>query len=112
VDYILKAQCRHTITYAVPSGLDSAGQVIVDVQATYPARVEPKYREVHFNGAVERTSHMIIVDEGFPITIREARGVLFWLPEDDPESDPGRRAKEVKTCTDEFGLLDHWEILV
>jgi hypothetical protein len=113
MDPQLKAQCRQTVTYAKPLAPDAAGQVSYGAAKTYCARVEPMYRDFSVGaGTQEKTSHMIILDECFPITESEAREMQLWLPGDVVDASTARRAKIVRACYGEFGTLDHWEILV
>lgn len=114
MDATLRKQCNREFAFALPDGsVDEAGQVQTGTLRYYKARVEPHFKEVFIKGVEERTSHMLIVDERFPVTVREAIGIVLWIPgEDDPEVDPPRIPKVVHPCFGERGELSHWEILV
>lgn len=113
MDPTLKRQLRQMITFCLSSGLDAAGQLTTGPRQTQRARVEPYFKEVQVRGVQERTTHKVILDETFPATVREAIGMLLWVPEeDDPDVDPPRVPKVIKPCYGERGTLDHWEILV
>jgi hypothetical protein len=113
MDPQLKAQLRQVVGYASTASLDYAGQVQVGSVATLWGRVEPRYREVPVGSGIveERTSHMVILDEAWPLSEAETRVCQFWLP-GESLSAPGRRAKVVLFSPDENGVLDHVEVIV
>ena len=114
MDVYLKAQLKQVVGYASVATTDVAGQVQIGSIATVFSRVQPRYREVPVGTVIEeRTTHMIILDETFPLTEAQSRGALFWLPSE-PLSDSasGRRPKVTHYCYDEYGALSHVEITV
>lgn len=114
MDPQLKTQLRQVLTYASTATVDYAGQSQVGSPATTWARIEPRYREVPVGSSIveERTNHMVICDETFPLSEWEARGSMFWIPADPYTGTTAnaRRAKVVTFCYGEFGELDHVEI--
>lgn len=114
MDPTLKAQLKQVVTYAAPSGVDVSGQTTVGSTATLWARVEPQYREFSVNGTVERTTHIMIFDENFPMTEYATREAQFWIPATTSyaAADEARRPKLVTFCFDERGRLDHVELAV
>ena len=114
MDYQLKAQLRQILTFASAATTDIAGQTQYGTTATCWARIEPRYREVVVGNAIEeRTNHMVVVDENFPLTDAQSRIASFWLPGyDATQADQSRRAKVAHYCYGEFGELDHVELVL
>lgn len=95
---------------AVPA-VSEAGEVQVGSPATCFARIENRFREVPIYGGVEeRTQHLVILDETFPVSETDTRDTLFWLPGTTVTTAFARKAKIVHFCPDENGNLDHVEI--
>lgn len=113
LDPQLKAQLNQAVVIAIPATLDIAGQVSTVSAATFLARVEPYYREIMVGGVVEKTTHMLILSDavGSAITEIQMRSAQIWLPNQTAAVD-ARRAKTVHYCYDEFGALDHLELLL
>lgn len=111
MDPVLKAQLRHVVGYASAASLDFAGQVQAGSVATCFGRVEPYYREVPVgsDSIDERTKHMLILDETFPLTESVCRSAWFYLP---GVPDQPRRPKNVQYCYDENASLDHIEVML
>jgi hypothetical protein len=109
MDHVLKAQLNHVIGYASAASLDFSGQVQVGSLATCWGRFEPYYREVPVgsDSIDERTRHMLILDETFPLPEATTRTTWFYLP-GIPEQP--RRPKNVQYCYDENANLYHIEI--
>lgn len=116
MDPQLKRQLRQVVAYSSTATLDYAGQSQVSAgsPATTWARVEARFREVPVGSSIveERTSHIVILDESFPLSEWECRSSMFWIPADPyaGSADNGRRPKMVLYCTDELGRLDHVEV--
>ena len=106
LDPSLKALLRQVVAYQSGATVDIAGQVQVGSAATQFARVEPTYREFTLNGTSERSTHIVIMDETFPLTEPQAREALFTIP----TWPTARRPKMVRYCYGERGELDHVEI--
>lgn len=113
MDPLLKAQLKHVIGYVTGATIDAAGQVQVVAAsvATCFGRVEPYYREIPVGSDIvdERTKHMVILDESFPLTEEACRAALFYLP---AIASQGRRPKNVQYCYDENAALDHIEVML
>lgn len=113
MDPQLKAQLKQVVGYASTATVDYAGQVQVGSVATCFARVETSFREIPVGSGIieERTRHMVIIDETWPLSQSETRVNQFWLPGDDITG-PGRRANRVHFAVDENGALDHIEVML
>lgn len=113
MDIQLKSQCKAVVGIATGATVDFTGQTQVGSVATYYCRVEPRYREVHRSGIIERTSHMLIVPEELAVSESQARDMLIWMPGVSLATiSEAKRALVVSPCYDEDNALDHWEILV
>ena len=114
MDPQLKSQLRHVVAYSSTGTVDYAGQTQVGSPATTWARVEARFREIPVGSSVieERTSHLVVLDEDFPLAEWECRSAMFWIPADPYTGsvDNGRRPKMVLYCTDKLGRLDHVEV--
>ena len=111
MDYVLKAQLKHVVSYASAATIDIGGQVSVGTVATCFGRVEPYYREVPVgsDSIDERTRHMVILDESFPLSEAVCRQAWFYLP---GVPDQPRRPKNVQYCYDENAALAHIEVML
>lgn len=96
---------------ASPATIDISGTVQVGSAATFFARIEPRFKEMEDKGVVEKTSHMVIMDESFTLTERQTQGMLIWLPPDSSsDATLARRVKIVTPCYDERGSFSHIEL--
>lgn len=111
MDYVLKAQLKHVVRYASTATIDIGGQVSPATSATCFGRVEPYYREIPVgsDSIDERTRHMLILDETFPLSEAASRAAWFYLP---GIPDQPRRPKNVQYCFDENAALDHIEVML
>lgn len=112
MDPQLKSQLRQLITYANSTATANAfGEVQVGSAATALVRIQPTRREYEqFDGTMERTTHMVIMDGCSTTPTFESR---FWLLEGSPNTAAmARRPKIIHPCFGEFGELDHWEIFL
>jgi hypothetical protein len=111
VDPLIKAQLKHVIRYASSASIDASGQVQTGTIATCFGRVEPYYREIPVgsDSIDERTRHMVILDETFPLSEAASRSAWFYLP---GISTQPRRPKNVQYCYDENAALDHIEVML
>lgn len=113
MDPQLKSQCKAVVGVATGVTVDFSGQTQVGSAATYYCRIEPRYREVHRNGVIEKTTHMLILTEDFEVSEAQSRDMLIWLPNVSLATiSDARRALSVAPCYDENNTLSHWEILV
>jgi hypothetical protein len=111
MDSTLKAQLKHVVRYTSAATIDVGGQVSHATSATCFGRVEPYYREVPVgsDSIDERTRHMLILDETFPLSEEVCRSAWFYLP--GVPAQP-RRPKNVQYCYDENAALYHIEVML
>jgi hypothetical protein len=110
MDWVLKQQCKQTVYYTVPTGLDVAGQPTMAAATTYKVRVESRTKEVREpTGIQNKTSHIVICDEEFPVALTALDQVHFWLPWEAPTTHASRPVKAVSVCYDENSAVSHLE---
>jgi hypothetical protein len=112
MDPQLKAQLRQTVYFSVSSAtVDQYGQLQAFSTATaVSARVQPYTKEVALsNGDIVKTTHMVIMSETAVTPTFETR---LYLPGDPVTLPFARRTRQIHPCYDEFGDLDHWEVVV
>lgn len=112
MDPQLLGQLQQTIRVGARSGVDSAGKGTYSSSAEVSARVEPLTRIVaRPDGTSKATTHSIITNTSIGELDR------IWLPgiwatSDAASVSTARLPVSVETLVDEFGNVDHYEVLV
>tara|TARA_R100000664_G_C2756562_1_gene144492 strand:- start:3112 stop:3441 length:330 start_codon:yes stop_codon:yes gene_type:complete len=102
----LVKQFKQKMSYAVPTGVGTDGELVYARPRTMQARVEPVDRSRELNrGTQLGTTYRIYTEVEIKMDYR------VWLPGDSSlNARLARRPKYVLELVDEFGIVDHYEV--
>jgi hypothetical protein len=112
VDAQLKSQLRQIVTFRPSTAsVNSYGEIQVGSTATAWCRLENRMVSVQkFDGTYQRTAEpYLVLDSDVATPTFETR---YWLPGHSPNSAGfARLPKGITPYPDEFGNVDHWELM-